>query len=112
VKIVLLIAVPSIALFVWSLSRLSIDALGMALGMILGIVAGLPSAVLVITAIRHPAPAQPDYIDAPTVYADEVTPYTHLFRRVARLPALPDRQTQISEMRAVLDYIEANEVQR
>ena len=42
--------------------------------------------------------------------AAEVTPYTHTFRRVAGMPALPDRQAQIAELRSYLAYLEAEEV--
>ena len=112
----LLIAVPGGAIFTafaWRISELlSPDAIGMALGMLLGVLAGLPAAALVITALRHNAPAQPDYIDAPTVYSDQVTPYYLLARRTMGIPALPDRRAEIDQLRAVLDYIEAREVSR
>jgi len=121
---VLLIAVPGGAVFtllVWSLSRLSSDAVALALGLTLGVVSLIPTLWLVTLAARRDAqddryddwqPTIIDYPPPPTIYADQVTPYTHLFRNVAGMPALPDRQTQIAEMRAVLDYIEAHEVQR
>ena len=84
----------------------------MALGMLLGVLAGLPAAALVITALRHNAPAQPDYIDAPTVYSDQVTPYTHLFRRATGMPQLPDRQATIEELRQMLTILESEDVTR
>ena len=114
-RAVLLIALPGGVAFTafayYIAERLSSDAIAMALGLLLGVLAGLPAAVLVLVT-RRSAPA-PDYdwIDGEaTVYDDEVTPYTHAFRRVAGLPALPSRQTEIDQLRAALDYIEAQEV--
>ena len=77
--------------------------------------AGLPAAALVVAAASRRVPNYEDYddgsyIDAQPTYADEVTPYYRLARRVAQLPALPERQAQIDQLRAVLDYIETNEV--
>lgn len=56
---------------------------------------------------------QPTIIDNPQpVYSDQVTGYTHLFRRAAGMPALPDRQAEIDNLRSALDYIEAQEIHR
>lgn len=102
------------ALFAWSLSRLTSDAIGMALGMLLGVLAGVPSAALVLVSLRsaddRPAPDYEGHIDAAVTYADQVTPYTHVFRRVAGMPALPDRQAQIDELRSYLAVLEAEGV--
>ena len=114
-KTALAIAVPCGAIltaFMWRISELlSPDATGMALGMLFGVLAGLPAAALVLVASRQRTPADDDpYIDAPVTYADEVTPYTHLARRVMQLPELPNRQAEIDQLCAVLDYIEAKKV--
>lgn len=94
--------------------RLSSDALALAIGLSFGVLAILPSMVLVLWANnRTPNYIDPPTIDAyPTTYADEVTPYTHLARRAMGMPALPTRQQQIDQLRAALDYIEAQEVSR
>ncbi len=110
-------AITAVALFAWSLSRLSPETVGMAIGMLLGILAGVPSAALVIVALRStPAPTQQEEWDieypARPTYADEVTPYTHAFRRVAGMPALPDRQAEIDQLRQYLDYLESEKVNR
>lgn len=116
-----LIAVPLTAVataFAWRISQmLSSDAIGMAIGMLLGTLAGLPAAALVLIAVsrRTPDPFYDNY-DPPTIdvtaYADEVTPYTHLFRRAAGMPALPDRQAEIAELEAYLKHLKAGEVSR
>ncbi len=136
-KTVLLIAVPGGAVFTllaWSLTRLSPDAVALAIGLSFGVLAGLPSAALVLLARRRDEQDgdEGDYIDAPVTYADEVTPYTHAFRRAVNLQPLlprqdsdvvlrtyldqmetaPDRQAEIDQLRAALDYIEAQEVNR
>lgn len=112
----LVIAVPLGVFFTaaaWRISELlSPDAIGMALGMLFGVLAGVPTAALVLVASRSAAdrPA-PDYVfDVSPTYAEDVTPYTHTFRRVAGMPALPDRQAQIQELRSYLAYLEAEEV--
>lgn len=105
------IAVPLGALvtaFMWRLSTLlSSDAIAMAIGLSFGVLAGLPAAALVLIASRR-APGYDDY-DPPTIdvttYADEVTPYTHLFRRATGMPPLPDRQTQIDDLEAYLEHL-------
>jgi len=85
----------------------------MALGMLLGILAGLPAAALVLVSLRSSqAPDRDDYIDVQPTYADEVTPYTHLFRRAAGMPPLPDRQATIDELRSHLAYLEDEQVSR
>jgi hypothetical protein len=123
-KTALLIAVPGAALFTalaWRISELlSPDAIGMAIGLGFGVLAGVPTAALVLLARRRDDEDGPgDYIDvqpthqaqpptceyAPVVYADEVTPYTHAFRRVTGMPPLPDRQAQIDELEAYLDHL-------
>ena len=132
----LLIAVPGGAIFTafaWRISELlSPDAIGMAIGLTFGVLAGVPTAALVLLARRRDDEDGPgDYIDvqpthqapspaptweyAPVVYADQVTPYSHVFRRVTGLPALPDRptqlptpadnQAQISELEAYLEHL-------
>ena len=113
-KAPLLIAVPLgvvFTLFAWRISNLlSPDAIAMAIGLLLGVLAGLPAAALVLAAWRSAPAPDYDWIDGEaTVYTDEVTPYTHAFRRVAGLPALPSRQAEIDQLRAALDYIEAQE---
>jgi hypothetical protein len=97
-----------------SVSRLSSDAIGMALGMILGVLSGLPTAALVIIALRSSGSAPTNHIEilppqTPT-YADQVTPYTHAFRRVAEMPALPNRKAQIAELHSYLAVLEAEKV--
>ena len=110
----LVIAVPLGAIFTaWRISELlSPDAIGMALGLTLGVIAGIPTLALVTLARGRDAEdyAGPDYIDAPVTYADQVTPYYRAARRAMQLAPLPERQTQIDQLRAVLDYIEAQEV--
>jgi len=122
VRTALVIAVPLgviFTLFAWRISELlSPDAIGMALGMLFGVLAGLPAAALVIVVSRRtpPPPSDDGYIDVqPTyqpTYADEVTPYTHLFRRAAGMPALHDRQATIDELRSHLAYLEDEQVSR
>ena len=134
-KTALLIAVPGGALFTafaWRISELlSPDAIGMALGLAFGVLAGLPAAALVIVASSRRAPYygddyEPPTIDAhPTTCAEDVTPYTHLFRRAVNLqPLLPrqnpdevlrtyqaqmeapaDTHAQIAELEAYLDHL-------
>ena len=83
----------------------------MALGMLFGVLAGVPAAALILVASRSTAQNNDGYIDAPAItHAADVTPYTHTFRRVAGMPALPDRQAQIAELRSYLAYLEAEEV--
>ena len=95
-----------LALFAWSLSRLTSDAVALALGLTLGVLAGLPCAALVIVAARRDREDDAgDYIDAPVTYADQVTPYYRAARQVMGMPALPDRQAQISELEAYLDHL-------
>ena len=112
-KTALAIAVPLggfLTAVAWRLSQLlSPDAIALALGLFFGVLAGVPSMALVAMARRRDE--EDDYIDVqPTVYADEVTPYTHLFRRAAGMPQLPSRAQQIADLRAVLDALEAKEV--
>ena len=110
------IAVPLGVFFTaaaWRISELlSPDAIGMALGMLLGVLAGVPTAALVIVSLRSTAQNNDGYIDAPAITpaAEDVTPYTHTFRRLTGMPPLPTRQQQIDQLRAALDYIEAQEV--
>ena len=131
----LLIGIPGGAIFTafaWRISELlSPDAIGMALGMMFGVLAGLPAAALVLVASRQRAPYygddyEPPTIDVqPTAYAEDVTPYTHLFRRAVNLqPLLPrqnpdevlrtyqaqmetpaDNQAQIDELEAYLEHL-------
>lgn len=95
-------------------SRLSPDAIAMAIGLTLGVLAGVPSAALVLAALRGDRASDdndPPTIDAyPEPAAEDVTPYTHTFRRLTGMPPLPTRQQQIDQLRAALDYIEAQEV--
>ena len=132
----LAIAVPLGAIFTafaWRISELlSPDAIGMAIGLTFGVLAGVPTAALVLLARRrddeddsaaddyidvqptHQAPS-PTYEYTPVVYADQVTPYMHVFRRMTGMPALPDRpvqlptpadtQAQISELEAYLEHL-------
>ena len=46
-------AAAVVALFVFMLSRLSSDALGMAIGVVFGVLAGIPSALLVLASSRR-----------------------------------------------------------
>ena len=95
-----------LALFAWSLSRLTSDAVALALGLTLGVLAGVPCAALVIVAARRDQDDDAgDYIDAPVTYADQVTPYYRTARQVMGMPALPDRQAQIDELEAYLDHL-------
>ena len=107
-KNVLSIAIPGgiIATLIlwWIGENLSSDALSMAIGMVLGTLAGVPSAALIFLAL-HRGDQDGNYIDAPTyqneptvcvnpptIYADEVTMYSHMFRKAIGLPPLPERQ--------------------
>lgn len=101
-RVALAIAVPlgaSLTVILWRISTLlSPDAVAMALGLFFGVLAGVPAMALVAMARRRDE--EDDYIDVqPTVYADEVTPYTHLFRRATGLPELPSRQAQSETQR-------------
>ena len=115
-RLALLIGVPGgiAATFVmwWIGERLSPDAIAMAIGLTLGVLAGVPAAALVLAALRGGrADNAPPTIDAyPEPAAEDVTPYTHTFRRLAGMPPLPDRQAQIQELRSYLAYLEAEEV--
>lgn len=118
-RLALLIGVPGgiAATFVmwWIGERLSPDAIGMALGMVLGVLAGVPAAALVLAVLRggDDNDCHPMTVDAyPEPAAEDVTPYTHTFRRLTGMPPLPTRQQQIDQLRAALDYIEAQEVSR
>lgn len=48
-----LMAAAVVALFVFMLTRLSSDALGMAVGVVFGVLAGIPSALLVLASSRR-----------------------------------------------------------
>lgn len=114
-RLALLIGVPGgiAATFVmwWIGERLSPDAIAMAIGLLLGVLSGVPAAALVLAALRGGDDNAPPTIDAyPEPAAEDVTPYTHTFRRLAGMPPLPTRQQQIDQLRAALDYIEAQEV--
>ena len=96
-------------------SRLSSDAIGMMIGMILGVLSGVPTAALVIIALRH-APTPPDhYYDppeitiTPTPVAEDVTPYMHLFRSATGMPKLSTRREQIAVLHTYLAHLEAEE---
>ena len=131
-KTALLIAVPGGVLFTafaWRISELlSPDAIGMALGMAFGVLAGVPAAAVVLLGRRRDSEdgyADDDYIDVQPAAAEDVTPYTHLFRRAVNLqPLLPrqnpdevlrtyqaqmatpaDNQAQIDELEAYLDHL-------
>ena len=137
----LLIAVPGGALFTafaWRISELlSPDAIGMAIGLAFGVLAGVPAAAVVLLGRRRDSEdgyADDDYIDVQPAdtYAEDVTPYTHLFRRAVNLqPLLPrqdpdavlrayqaqmaqpaDTQAQISELEAYLGHLKALSSQR
>ena len=108
--VILLIAVSILAIFAWSLSRLSGDAIALMMGLTLGV---LSMPVTLWTLSLGARRDNEDVYYAPTVYRDQVTPYTHVLRNVAGMPQLPDRQLtreQIADTRRYLDYIEANEV--
>ena len=116
-KSALLIAVPLgaaiTALLYYLAQRLSSDALAMMIGLMLGVLSLVPTMALVAMA-RHrdeEDDRQPVIIDynPPTVYDDDVTPYTHLLRRAAGMPQLPDRGAEIAQLRAALVYLEAQE---
>ena len=116
-KTVLIIAIPggaAFTLFAWSLSRLSSDAVALALGLTLGVLSLIPSLWLVTLASRRDSEdyGEGDYIDVQPTYSDQVTPYTHLFRRVTGMPQLPDRQATIEELRQMLTILESEEVTR
>ncbi|MBP8293193.1 MAG: hypothetical protein KAX65_10495 [Caldilineaceae bacterium] len=116
----LLIAVPGGAIFTafaWRISELlSPDAIGMALGLAFGVLAGLPAAALVLVASRSRAAYYGDDYDPPTIdvcptaAAEDVTPYTQLFRRAVNLQPLLPRQNQIEVLRTYLEQLEAEEV--
>lgn len=53
-------AAAVVALFVFMLSRLSSDALGMAVGVVFGVLAGVPSALLVLASSKGPRPYEED----------------------------------------------------
>lgn len=120
-KTALVIAVPCgmFATFVmwWLGEHLSPDAVSMALGMLFGVLAGLPAAALVLVATSRRAPYYGDYepptIDVyPPTCAEDVTPYTHLFRRAMDLQPLLPRQDQAEVLRTYLAQLEAEEVNR
>lgn len=112
-RLALLIGVPGgiAATFVmwWIGERLSPDAIAMAIGLLLGVLSGVPAAALVLAALRGGrAGDDPPTIDAyPEPAAEDVTP---TIRRLTGMPPLPTRQQQIDQLRAALDYIEAQEV--
>lgn len=104
---VLLFAVPLGGLVTLALKymadRLSSDAMAMAIGLAFGVLSLVPTALLLLLADRrrYDSPDEPPTIDVyPTAAAEDVTPYTHLFRRAAGMPALPDRQAEIAELEA------------
>jgi len=120
-KTALIIAVPGgmFATFVlwWLGEHLSPDAIGMAIGLAFGVLAGLPAAALILVASRSRAPYYGDYepptIDVyPPTCAEDVTPYTHLFRRAMDLQPLLPRQDQAEVLRTYLAQLEAEEVNR
>lgn len=53
-------ATAVVALFVFMLTRLSSDALGMAVGVVFGVLAGIPSALLVLASSRPPRAYEED----------------------------------------------------
>ena len=117
-KVVLLIAVPGGAIFtllVWSLSRLSSDAVALALGLTLGVLSLIPSLWLVTLARRRDAQDEyaDDYqpIDAYPTTPDDypVTPYYHMAQRLIGSPTPADNQAQITELRQYLAHLEAQE---
>lgn len=59
-----------VALFVFMLSRLSSDALGLAVGVMFGVLAGIPSALLVLASSRH-QPRRPYDDDDDDDYGEE-----------------------------------------
>ena len=118
-KTALVIAVPGgmFATFVmwWLGEHLSPDAVAMAIGLAFGVLAGLPAAALVLVATSRRAPNYDDYepptIDVyPPTCAEDVTPYTHLFRRAMDLQPLLPRQDQAEVLRTYLAQLEAEEV--
>ena len=120
-KTALVIAVPGgmFATFVmwWLGEHLSPDAVAMAIGLAFGVLAGLPAAALVLVATSRRAPNYDDYepptIDMyPPTYAEDVTPYTHLFRRAVNLQPLLPRQEQAEVLRTYLAQLESEEVNR
>lgn len=113
-RLALLIGVPGgiAATFVmwWIGERLSPDAIAMAIGLLLGVLSGVPAAALVLAALRggDDNDCHPMTVDAyPEPAAEDVTP---TIRRLTGMPPLPTRQQQIDQLRAALDYIEAQEV--
>ena len=120
-KTALVIAVPGgmFATFVmwWLGEHLSPDAVAMAIGLAFGVLAGLPAAALVLVATSRRAPNYDDYepptIDMyPPTAAEDVTPYTHLFRRAVNLQPLLPRQEQAEVLRTYLAQLESEEVNR
>ncbi len=133
--VALLVAVIGASIVGWAIvDKLSADALGMAIGMALGVLAGVPAAALVLVATRGgsggdgwdgpivdgyaaPSPAllpggglPPDEWPSMSVFAEDVTPYYRLARRMMQMPALPSRREEIAQMRAVLDEMVRQEV--
>ena len=109
----LLIAIPGGAIvtaFMWRISQLlSPDAIAMAIGLTLGVLSIIPSMWLITLARGRDAQddyAGPDYIDVQPTYADQVTPYTHAFRRAVSLQPLLPRQNPDEVLRTYLDQME------
>lgn len=108
-KTPLMFAIPCgiFATFVmwWLGEHLSSDAIGMAIGLTVGVFSLLPTFWLV--SLAHGRDAQDDWqptiIDYPA-RGPRPLPYS------STPLMLPDRQTQIAELRTVLDYIEAQEL--
>ena len=117
----------------WTIiDKLSTDAIGMAIGMGFGVLAGVPTATLVLLARRRAS--EDDYIDVqptyqapttceytPVVYANQVTPYMHVFRKVTGMPPLPTRpappppadiDAQIEELEPYLAHLKAQRASR
>ncbi len=54
---VIIAAITAVALFAWSLTRVSSDAVAMAIGMLLGVLAGMTTpALILLTRSAHDAP--------------------------------------------------------
>mgnify|MGYP000952834526 CR=1 FL=1 len=54
---VIIAAIVAVALFAWSLTRVSTDALAMAIGMLLGVLAGMTTpAMILLTRREHDVP--------------------------------------------------------
>ena len=72
---VIIAAITAVALFAWSLTRVSSDAVAMAIGMLLGVLAGMTTpALILLTRSEHDAPVT-YIVQMPEAQIDESPSY-------------------------------------